>query len=223
MHKKELLQILDEFPEIKHSMIVTAKIKKQKYIDSKSKVLNINDLRPDDSLITESDSSVISEGSVKNQNVYRKDTGVVISLKHESQSKRKNRKLWSIALDKDPKKSIFHRTKTLLKKQEKKRHSYSKIRKFSSSADSEFFTKKRSHSGEIQHIDRDEFKIDLVNWRENTDDYIKSMRLDEASFESELSMIREETKISKLKINVENVLIGNKLLRMNIENIVSYI
>lgn len=223
MNKKELLKILDEFPSIKDSMIYTARIKKIKYVDSKSKVLDICDIRPDCSLITESESSESSESSeIVNENIYRQDTGVIVSLKYESQIKKKNRRLWTTALEKDPKQSIFHRTKTLMRKNEK-RHSYSRYTNFSTPNKPCNFSKKRSHSGEIQRIKENEFKTDFLSWRENTDDYLKKMELDEISFDSNLSVVREETYESKFKVRTENVLVGNKMLAMNIEDIVSFI
>jgi hypothetical protein len=194
--KKHFLKILEDFPQVKEEMSATAKIKKAKHIESKHRVLELAMFKDDDSLITESDSSELSTGSHRNAKIIRQDTAVLVSLEHESVSKRRFRKLWSTALAKDPKTSIFHRTKTMMKKNRRrseKSRSYSKL-KMKENFDASGFMKKRSLSGEVLYISSlpEDLKLDLKHLKEDSNDYVKRLELNNLSLDSIHSPFVEE-------------------------------
>ena len=225
--KKNFLRILEEFPKTKEEMLVTAKIKKSKHLESKYHVLDFAMLNEDDSLITENDSSEISIESNRDNKIVRQDTGVIVSLEHESDSKRRFRKLWSTALEKDPKKSIFHRTKTMMKNKTRKSNksrSYSRF-KMKENHDVSVFTKKRSMSGEVVYISSlpEELKINLKNLKEDSNDYVKRLELNELSFDSVDSPLREDGQDFKLTSKLEFILSGSKYLTEQIDEAVNYI
>ena len=223
--KKNFLKILEEFPDVREEMKTTAKIKKAKHLESKSRVVELALLKDDDnSLITESDSSDISAGSIKNERIMRQDTGVLVSLEHESDSKRRFRKLWSTVLSKDPKKSIFHRTKTMMKKKSRKTNksrSYSMFRK-NENRDLSVFTKKRSMSGEVLYISSlpQELKIDMKHLKEDSNDYVKRLELNELSFDSIDTPLRDDGQGFKFTSKLEFILSGGNSLRDRIDEAV---
>lgn len=118
--KSDCLIIFDCFPEIFSEIKHTAEIRKE--IHNKSK-LNVRSLRrndiEDDSLVSEFSDS--SEGSsIFNRSndkikceLLRKDTGIMISVKNDTFQKRKNRALWSCAVEGHPKGKIYKKAKTM--------------------------------------------------------------------------------------------------------------
>ncbi|OMJ89843.1 hypothetical protein SteCoe_7925 [Stentor coeruleus] len=118
--KSDCLTIFDCFPEIFSEIKNTANIRKEIHTQSKLKVQSLrkNDIE-NDSLV--SDFSDSSEGSsIFNRSndkikceLLRKDTGIMISVQHDTFQKRKNRALWSCAVEGHPKGKIYKKAKTM--------------------------------------------------------------------------------------------------------------
>ncbi|OMJ95537.1 hypothetical protein SteCoe_1141 [Stentor coeruleus] len=118
--KSDCLIIFDCFPEIFSEIKRTAEICKEIHNQSKLKVqsLQANNIE-DDSLVSEFSDS--SEGSsIFNRSndkikceLLRKDTGIMISVKNDTFEKRKNRALWSCAVEGHPKGKIYKKAKTM--------------------------------------------------------------------------------------------------------------
>jgi CRP-like cAMP-binding protein len=108
--KKELFSMKDNFPEVFHQLAQCAKTKKMKNEEALSK--SSYSLFRDVMIESSSELSALSN-SKENQRLVRRDTEVIISVKNDNQHKKRNRALWSEAVEGNSKGSIYRRAKTL--------------------------------------------------------------------------------------------------------------
>ncbi|OMJ81193.1 hypothetical protein SteCoe_18369 [Stentor coeruleus] len=225
LRKPEFLQVINDFPDIKDETWAIAKVRKIKLNEGKAHVLDLynqNSLLQENSLFTESDSSDFEQYQEKNLKLNRKDTAVFISMQNESERKKQNRKLWSSALDKNPKESIFHSHKNMIKTERNINRSSSLVieqmknpwekkkgqrARYSSYLDGNC---KKDDWVHIEYMPKDNEKVNLS----------EKLGLDEVEFQS-FDNSDKSVEVPKMKISMENILNGFDMRNEKIEEKIS--
>lgn len=117
--KADCLFVFEYFPEIYQDIKCTAEVRKEIHKQSALKVMALKK-DADEELDSESreDESEFDELLNRSNDeakceLLRRDTGVMISVKHDNFEKRRNRALWSCAVEGHPKGRIYKKAKTM--------------------------------------------------------------------------------------------------------------
>ena len=112
--KKDFEVIPESFPEVYSELVHYAKSRKEKNTQSLqqiSNLLNQNSFGDDSS--SNMSNLLNSSNDQEVENLLRRDTAVLISVKNDNEDKKRNRALWSSAVDGNPKGRIFKRAQTM--------------------------------------------------------------------------------------------------------------
>ena len=112
--KKDFELIPENFPEVYSEIIHYAKSRKEK---NKQSLQQISNLMNQDSFEDDCSSNLSSLLKTSNdqekQKLLRRDTAVMISVKNDNEDKKRNRALWSSAVEGNPKGMIYKRARTM--------------------------------------------------------------------------------------------------------------
>ncbi|OMJ74679.1 hypothetical protein SteCoe_26358 [Stentor coeruleus] len=222
LRKVEFMQALEDFPEIKDETITISKVRKLKQNEGKAHVLDLCNQTSqveDYSLKTESESSELSTDVARSGKIHRKDTGVIVSIQNESKRKKRNRRLWSTVLDKNPKESIFHRTKTMMKNERIIDRSSSCIMKQTKSMakKNEMRARYSSYLENNPKLKNTRIHIEYAPEKEQVD-ICEKYKLDDIEFSSSFSISEEEeSDFPGFVMAMDNVLHGFDLRKESLE------